>query len=269
MGSVLSQTPGATHTTPIGHRLREHAIRGSTPGGYVSAAEFYPVNAIEDAVAAERLRLERQYAPGRQLSDSGGAIISEAFPINSIFISAVATNPATMLGYGTWTQFGQGRVLVGIDPAQPEFDGLLETGGSKAHLLSVAEMPQHTHTQNAHNHTQDAHNHTQNSHNHTQDAHNHTQNSHNHGCNAIKGLLLGDTPFKAGDIDGALTILNTGSTTATNQPATATNQAATAVNQATTATNQATTATNQNAGGGAAHNNLQPYIVVYFWRRIG
>ena len=35
-----------------------------------------------------------------------------------------------------------------------------------------------------------------------------------------------------------------------------------------TATNQNTTATNQNAGGGAAHNNLQPYQVFYIWRRV-
>jgi microcystin-dependent protein len=31
-----------------------------------------------------------------------------------------------------------------------------------------------------------------------------------------------------------------------------------------TATNNAATATNQNTGGGGAHNNLQPYIVLNY-----
>jgi microcystin-dependent protein len=52
--------------------------------------------------------------------------------------------------------------------------------------------------------------------------------------------------------------------TPTNNATTATNQATTATNQATTATNQATTATNNPTGGGLAHNNLQPYIVVNY-----
>jgi microcystin-dependent protein len=48
----------------------------------------------------------------------------------------------------------KGRVLVGADPAQAEFDVLGETGGEKTHTLTDDEMPVHTHVQNAHNHAE-------------------------------------------------------------------------------------------------------------------
>jgi microcystin-dependent protein len=172
----------------------------------------------------------------------------------------------------------QNRVPVGKG-ADAEFDTLGETGGAKTHTLTTAEMPSHTHVQDSHNHTQNSHNHTQNSHTHTQDSHNHTQNSHNHTQNAHNHVIggytntanSGSTFYQAtvgSNTFGSYSTQNRTATniatTATNQSATATNQGTTATNIATTATNQATTATNQNTGGGGAHNNLQPYIVVNY-----
>lgn len=40
----------------------------------------------------------------------------------------------------------KGRVAVGFDASQSEFDTIGETGGEKTHVLTVAEMPAHTHT---------------------------------------------------------------------------------------------------------------------------
>jgi microcystin-dependent protein len=40
----------------------------------------------------------------------------------------------------------KGRVLVGYDSSQTEFDAIGEAGGAKTHTLSAAEMPAHTHT---------------------------------------------------------------------------------------------------------------------------
>lgn len=203
--------------------------------------------------------------------NTGDQVIPGEFPVGWLQMSVVNTNPATFLGYGTWTAFGAGRVLVGYDAGQAEFDTVEETGGAKTVTLSTAQMPVHTHVQNSHNHTQDAHSHTQNAHNHTQDAHNHTQNAHNHylwaGRKYVTGLTSSGGTGSAPSSSGSFFDLYTGDTTPTNNATTATNQAATATNQNATATNQAATATNQNAGSGAAHDNLQPYIVVYFWKR--
>ena len=55
----------------------------------------------------------------------------QAFPIGSVFLSVVATNPNTLLGYGTWAAFGAGRMLVGLDAADSDFDTEEETGGTK------------------------------------------------------------------------------------------------------------------------------------------
>lgn len=64
------------------------------------------------------------------------------YPIGSIYINAsVSTNPATLLGFGTWVSFGTGRVLVGVDAGDSAFDTLGETGGSKD-----AVVVSHSHT---------------------------------------------------------------------------------------------------------------------------
>jgi hypothetical protein len=46
---------------------------------------------------------------------------------------------------GTWEFYGAGRVLV-AKSADTEFDTIGKTGGEKTHTLTVAEMPNHSHT---------------------------------------------------------------------------------------------------------------------------
>lgn len=74
-----------------------------------------------------------------------------AYPVGSIYINAaVSTNPAALLGFGTWTEFGAGRVMVGFNSSDALFDTLEETGGSKdavvvSHTHSITD-PSHSHT---------------------------------------------------------------------------------------------------------------------------
>jgi len=69
------------------------------------------------------------------------AVKSALFPVGCIYTAVVSTNPATLLGFGTWTAFGAGRVLVGYDSSNALFDTAEETGGS-----ADAVVVSHTHT---------------------------------------------------------------------------------------------------------------------------
>jgi hypothetical protein len=70
------------------------------------------------------------------------AAIALLYPVGSIYTNAsVSTNPATLLGFGTWTAFGAGLVMVGFDSSNALFDTAGETGGS-ADAITVS----HTHT---------------------------------------------------------------------------------------------------------------------------
>jgi hypothetical protein len=76
------------------------------------------------------------------VQDVAAAVKEALFPVGSIYVNAdVTTNPATLLGFGTWTAFGAGRVMVGLDAGDALFDTLEETGGSKD-----AIVVSHTHT---------------------------------------------------------------------------------------------------------------------------
>jgi hypothetical protein len=103
---------------------------GSNDLQMVNAA--FVANAIATAVAATKQAL---------------------YPVGSIYTnSSVTTNPATLLGFGTWVAFGAGRVMVGLNGSDALFDALEETGGSKdatlvshTHAATVTD-PSHQHT---------------------------------------------------------------------------------------------------------------------------
>jgi len=147
---------------------------------------------------------EGPQGPQGAQGDPGGTFTSSdmvnlVYPVGSLYISTVSTNPATLCGVGTWAAFGAGRVLVGIDAGDSDFDTAEETGGAKTHTLTTDEIPSHTHPQVA-------------------------------PTSASGGAVRFASDTNA---NGAVTDPNeTGAT-----------------------------------GGGGAHNNLQPFVVVYFWKR--
>jgi microcystin-dependent protein len=141
----------------------------------------------------------------------------------------------------------RGRTVAGIDNMGGVDAGRLDIANSSGTVvgtqyvtLTSAEMPSHTHTQNSHNHTQDSHNHSQNAHTHAE---------------VYNGAPTG------GGLNGSVIAYGT---TNDLQMRGVTISSTTATNIATTATNQANTATNQNTGGGGAHNNMQPTMVLNY-----
>ena len=132
---------------------------------------------------------------------------------------------------------------------------LASSGGEATHVLTAAELAAHTHTatQAAHSHTatQAAHSHSASqdahTHNATQDPHSHTLQS---ALGSGSGLTNGGASFSLGTI-----------TTSTAQPAVHidTQQPAVHID-----TQQPAITVAANTGGGAAHNNLPPYLSVNF-----
>lgn len=133
---------------------------------------------------------------------AGGSLtLSQVYPVGCIYTSTVSTNPATVFGMGTWAAFGAGRVLVGLDAGQTEFDTVEETGGAKTHTLQTSEMPAHTHV-----------------------------------ITSQTATTGGATSYEHGTLD-------------------------------TSSAEAEATEVTGSTGGGGAHNNLQPYITVHFFKR--
>ena len=125
-------------------------------------------------------------------------LLNKVYPIGSIYLTTNSVNPSNLIG-GTWVRFGNGRTLVGVNESDTDFSTVEKTGGEKTHLLTVNEMPSH---------------------------------SHNLVLNSYYSNAGGNDSFaKEGYYDNT--------------------------------TSKTTTKT----GGGQAHNNLQPYITVYMWKR--
>lgn len=125
--------------------------------------------------------------------------LNQFYPIGSIYQSTEPTNPAIFMG-GVWERFGNGRVLVGVDETDTDFNAASKQGGEKTHTLTIDEMPSHRHRQFV---------------------------SANNGNDAVRRDWSSDGAGRAYDQG-----METGRT-----------------------------------GGNRPHNNLQPYVTIYRWRR--
>lgn len=179
------------------------------------------------------------------------AVVQALYPVGSLYFNAsVDTNPATLLGFGTWTAFGAGRVMVGLDGGDADFNTLEKTGGAKTHTLSAAEMPVHAHSFSATSGAGGGHGHSI-----TDPTHGHaTQNRAERDSNlSVSGGKTSPSDTGQGSLSANSSLLQNS----------ATGISINAVGDHT----HTVSGNTGNAGSGNAHNNLQPYITVAVWKR--
>ncbi len=67
-------------------------------------------------------------------------------PVGTIYSNKTdATNPGTKFGFGTWVPFNTGTVMVSKAPSGT-FSAAGTTVGAETHVLTISEMPAHTHS---------------------------------------------------------------------------------------------------------------------------
>lgn len=204
-----------TYASETGHTdVYEHKA-GECNVVKVSAKSAFPTPASTNsgclAIATDEANL-MYYWSGTAWVSTGIAntpiatTLASVYPIGCIYTSIIATNPSTVFGFGTWTAFGAGRVLVGRDSTDTDFDVAEETGGAKTITLTAAQsgVAAHTHT--------------------------------------LSYTVLNPQGSGGGGLEGTYPNAHTLNYT----PTTDACSAASAV---------------------SAHANVQPYIVVYFWKR--
>ena len=196
----------ATNSTQIATTAFTQAaiVAGVATKAPIDAPTFTGVPAAPTAAAGTNTTQLATTAFVQAATPTAATINGLAYPVGSVYTSVVATNPNSLLGVGTWAAFGAGRVLVGINASDSDFNTVEEVGGAKTdeHTLSINEIP-----------------------------------SHVHGYTGVQGT---------GNPDGS------SDSVAAGQPTSYPRQTEL-----------------DYEGGGAAHSHgiVQPYIVVYFWKR--
>ena len=91
--------------------------------GSISNTEFQTLNGVTSAI---------------QTQIDTKTTLAAVYPVGSIYINATnSANPSSLLGFGTWVAFGAGKVPVGIDSSDTDFDAAEETGGNKSQTVSI------------------------------------------------------------------------------------------------------------------------------------
>lgn len=186
-----------------------------TPGVDTNNTQLATCGFVRNAIA--------KYAP---MLDT----MKKIYPVGSIYMSTVSTNPATLFGFGTWEAMPAGRVLLAQGKSSwGTTYNAGSTGGEATHTLTVGEMPSHGHS-----------------------ASTNTTGNHHHGTVWTEGTY---------------NVWGLYNSSTNNRGMGAGNDYDNALPNTSTDGNHSHTVNISNTGSNQSHNNLQPYLVVYIWQR--
>ena len=152
------------------------------------------------------------------------------FPVGSIRMTVSAADESAFLG-GTWIRWGTGRVPVGVNSSDTNFNTVEKTGGANTHTLATAELPSHNHS---------------------------FSGSVTINANGAHTHQASSGSYKVGSGSGSTYYYMTNGGSSSGQT--------TGSGGSHDHTGSISGSVGSN-GSGAAHNNLQPYITCYFWKR--
>lgn len=81
---------------------------------------------------------------GDLTNNAGYLKANDVYPVGSIVTFYDTADHSNFLGL-TWTRFAAGRMVVGYNSSDTDFNTIGKTGGEKTHTLTVNEMPSHHH----------------------------------------------------------------------------------------------------------------------------
>jgi hypothetical protein len=234
-GTLSSQTDLDSALSGKSATSHDHSGVYAT-AGHNHTGTYEPAGAVSDTAYGAGWDGDTTHAPSKNAvydkiqTMGGGVSMSDVYPVGSVYISVVSTSPATLFGIGTWAAIGAGRVLVGIDSGDTDFDTVEETGGAKTVASAGTNAAEAAHT---HTYTEVP--------------------NHVHVLNGFPTATGGSTGFTR-DTSMSGTPANTG--LSTNNP---TGGVASGTTSAGSSHNHTFT--------GSATSVVQPYFVVYMWKR--
>lgn len=149
------------------------------------------------------------------LSINENWIINGLYPIGSIYLTTSSINPSNYFG-GVWEPWGSGRVPVGVDANNTNFNTVEKTGGAATHTLTAGQLPKISGAFRKRA----------------------VGTSYNDILGASGAFSLSDNSNKANSLNTSGNSIKTETLT-------------------------------MSFGNNEAHNNLQPYITCYMWKRVG